>query len=223
MARLGAPMTPEETDPASQAGAETPSGGADVPASESAASPEPPPPPAPPRGVPTGRRIATAIPWILLIVAAGAAALFLALWHADETQISAAKQVKAQASHFVTALTNFSYKTIDGDIAQIRRFAAGSFLHEVGQTFSKQNIAALKHAKATSHAHLNSVFIQSVSGGTASAFAVVTETFTNANSRSPNTQIVRMSIDLIKTGGAWKVDTVRLFQSPGGGLLGAGG
>jgi hypothetical protein len=58
------------------------------------------------------------------------------------------------------------------------------------------------------------VFVQNISGGNASVFAVVDETTDNSTS-DPKTETVRFDIALIDTKDGWKIENVEILQSPG--------
>lgn len=53
-------------------------------------------------------------------------------------------------------------------------------------------------------------------------FAVVDHTVTNASTEEPKTDTVRMSIEMIESEDGWKVNRVRIFESPGASSPGVG-
>jgi hypothetical protein len=151
-------------------------------------------------------------PWVLFAVAFVTAAVFAWLWYQGRGSDSGQPQVKQTATEFVVALTNFRAETIDQDVARIKGFAVGDFASQVDQVFGPNFFQQAKKAKVVSTGRIRSVFVQSLSGGSASVFAVVDETFQNAT-ESPRTEVVRFNIMLIDTKDGWKVESVELLQS----------
>jgi hypothetical protein len=160
------------------------------------------------------------LPWVLAALGVSAAAVFAFLWLTATAAGQARDLLRAEARGFVLALTNFSSATIERDVEEIRAFATGGFADEVETLFSNEVVAAIKDAKATSEARVESIFVQELDGDDASVFAVLTEKVDNRTLDSPRRGVVRMEVGLIHTGEAWKVDRVELFQSPGEGTLG---
>ena len=155
-----------------------------------------------------------AVPWALFLVALAAAGVFLFLWQSAMGTDAAASELRAEARRFVLALTNFGSETIEGDVEEIRSYAAGSFAEEVDELFGKETIAAIEKAEATSTGRVEEIFVQDVDGNSASVFAVVTEEVRNKNMGEPRTDIVRMEVGLVRLGDRWKIDRVELFQTP---------
>ncbi|MPZ69888.1 MAG: hypothetical protein GEU71_10190 [Actinobacteria bacterium] len=162
----------------------------------------------------TGR----ALPWTLFVLALAAAVTFAVLWQTSGED-AGREELEDQAERFVLALTNFSSETIDADVEEIRSFATGTFEDQVNELFSEETVAAIKEAEATSTGTLEALFVQSMSDEDASVFAVLSEEITNQSLDEPRSDIVRMEVGLVKTGGGWKVDSVELFQSPGTGVV----
>lgn len=149
-----------------------------------------------------------------------ATAAFGWLWQQARSDLDAARattreqaQVKAVAARLLVALTNFDAKTIDADVAKLRALAVGQFAGDVDDVFTPERIAQIKRFDATSTGKIRSVFIQSLSGDSASVFAVVDETL--RNSRSPaRTDTVRFDISMVQTKGGWKIENLEILQLP---------
>lgn len=154
------------------------------------------------------------LPWVLAVFALAAAIVFGILWWGLHSQEATRSDVRATATEASLALTQFSYKNAHTDVAQIQKVATGDFKNQVKQLFSKNTISQIQKVKAVSDSQVESVFVQSVSGDSATAFAVVQETISNKLSRTPQTQTVRLQLDLIHASDGWKVDQVTLFQTP---------
>jgi len=161
-----------------------------------------------------------AVSWALFLVVLGAAVLFFILWRQaagrNGSSVDAERaRVVRTATAFLTALTNFKGSSIDSDVAQIKAFAVGDFSDQVDRFFGPTARAALRRAKAESVGHVESVFVQSLTGDQSDAFAVVSETITNASTAAPKAQTLRIDMRMIDTSSGWKVNRVDILQSPG--------
>jgi len=83
-------------------------------------------------------------------------------------------------------------------------------------------VGAIKKAKAVSTGKVQSVFVEDITGGTASAFGVVNESVTNTSTPNPRTEVVRLEVELIDTSQGWRVSRLTIFQAPTGGSLPSG-
>lgn len=158
-------------------------------------------------------------PWALLVLALGLAVLFAVLWSGQRSDDRRREEVEAAARGFLLALTNFAPDTIDQDVEEIRSFAVGQFADEVGETFSPEQVAAIRENEATSVGRVRNLFVQNLEEDTATVFGVVDETVANSSSPTPRSDVLRLEIGLIETSEAWKVDRVEILQSPGGSLV----
>jgi len=129
-------------------------------------------------------------------------------------------QVATLARTFLFTLTNFQASTIDHDVARIRSYAVGDFAQQVQQFFGPQAIDTIKHAQAKSSGQVQSVFVETLSGGTASVFGLVDETVTNSSQPRPRAELVRIEVQLIDTKDGWKVNKVNILEQPSGSPLG---
>lgn len=155
-------------------------------------------------------------PWVLFGLALGAAVTFALLWTFDVgTAEGRQTEVRDTARRFLLALTNFSAQRIEDDVEEIRAFGVGQFAEEVEQTFSEERLAAIRENQVVSTGRVESVFVQSLEGSTASVFAVVNETIVNASLTAPRADVLRVELEMIETPDGWKVSTVEILQSPG--------
>ncbi len=154
------------------------------------------------------------LPWIVAGVSLGLAILFAILWQSAEAPNRRRAQVADSARQFLVALTNFSGETIDQDAAEIESFAVGEFADQVHTFFNARAKQALRKARAQSEGRVQKVFVESVSGQTASVFGVVSERVSNTATRTPRAEILRIEIDMIETRDGWKVNRVNILQSP---------
>lgn len=156
-----------------------------------------------------------ALPWALFVVSIGVAGVFAQLWQRGEAVEDRRGEVLTVARGFVGALTNFQAATIEQDVARIRSFAVGDFAEQVGTFFDRETIDRIKEAEARSIGTVQSVFVQSLAGDTASVFGVVNESTVNKDSPVPRTEVVRLDIQMIRTPTGWRVSRVEILQSPG--------
>lgn len=154
------------------------------------------------------------LPWALFVVAVAATVLFAFLWQGAQRHERRRAEVASAASSFLLALTNFSGATIETDIAEIRRYAVGEFADQVETFFDPQAVEALRSAQARSVGRIRSLFVQSLSGGSATVFGVVDEAVSNAGQPAPRTELIRIDIEMIETTDGWKVNRVNILQSP---------
>jgi hypothetical protein len=155
------------------------------------------------------------LPWILFGLALAMAVVFGVLWQRANADDRTRADVAAAATRFLAALTNFQSTTIDADVRVIKGYAVADFSDQLKSFFDQQSIDAIKKAKAKSVGRVQSVFVESLSGGSASVFAVVNEAVTNASSTTPRTEVLRFEVTLIDTKSGWKVSRVDILQSPG--------
>jgi hypothetical protein len=155
------------------------------------------------------------LPWALFAIALAAVVLFAVLWQGAQASERRRAEVASTASSFLLALTNFSGATIQTDVAEIRRYAVGDFAHQVETFFDPQAVAALQQAQARSVGRIRSVFVESLSGGSATVFGVVDEAVSNAAQPAARTELIRIDIEMIETTQGWKVNRVDILQSPG--------
>jgi Mce-associated membrane protein len=152
----------------------------------------------------------------LLAVAVAAAITFALLWRGAKTGEHKRTQVAAVANRFLIALTNFQGETIDADVREIRSFAVGDFADQVNTFFDPDATMALRDAKAKSVGRVQNLFVESLSGSSATVFGVVNEQVTNTANPTPRGDVLRIEIELIDTKAGWKVNRVNILQSPTG-------
>ncbi len=157
------------------------------------------------------------LPW-WLFGAALAVAVFFAVF-AFTFRVSKGAEhrrtdVAAVANRFLIALTNFQGQTIDADVQRIRSFAVGDFAEQVSTFFDADAVKALRDAKAKSVGRVQNLFVESLSGASATVFGVVNEQVSNAANPTPRADVVRIEIELLDTKAGWKVNRVNILQSP---------
>lgn len=154
------------------------------------------------------------LPWAVAGVSLGFAILFAILWQSAEGPNRRRAEVADSARAFLVALTNFSGETIDHDAAEIASYAVGDFEDQVQTFFNARAKQALRKARARSEGRVQKLFVESLSGETASVFGVVSERISNSATRNPRSEVLRIEIDMIESKTGWKVNRVNILQSP---------
>jgi hypothetical protein len=162
------------------------------------------------------RRITTwrALPWALAVVFLATTLTnwwFLRHERADDARTRA---VETTSREFLDALTNFTAKSIDRDVTELRSFAIGDFTSQIDQTFSGARIAQIKRAKVSSTGHVQTVFVESLNGSSATALGVVNTTITNNVTSGARTEVLRAELGLIDTTDGWRISSVNILQTP---------
>jgi hypothetical protein len=162
------------------------------------------------------------LPWILFGLALVAAVTFGVLWQQEWSKANAQDELRAQATEFINDLTSISAETAEADAEEIKRWAVGDFAEEAEVFYGDKAIDAVKEADASTEGTIESLFVQSLEDGEASVFAVIDYTVTNAGTAESKTDTIRMNIEMIQSEGGWKVNSVRVLESPGTALPSAG-
>ena len=204
--RVGAePVPPDEPELVSADSDEIP-----VPAAEASRDSVGHDLPAQPRRPATGRR------GLSVVAALGVAGTvgFGSAWWLGRSQPSQPTAVKTAAADLVTALTNFNPGTVGADFSRIEKDATGAFSRQAHKVFGSSIRTELASAHAASRGKIDDLYIQSVRGGHATVFAVVTQTYLNAKQTLPVHDTLRLVIGLTDDAGSWKASSVEVLQQP---------
>jgi Mce-associated membrane protein len=158
------------------------------------------------------------LPWFLLVLALIAAATFGILWQQERSKGNEESELRARATEFINDLTSISADTAQADADAIKEWAVGDFADEAEVFYGQKAIDAVVDAEATTEGEIQELYVQSLSEGEGTVFAVIDYTVTNAGTDEPKTDTVRMTIEMIDSDAGWKVNSVRLLESPGGSL-----
>jgi hypothetical protein len=177
--------------------------------------------PARPPRLPAGTRVTTAPAWlvpVLLVVTAVSLVLavgFAIAW-ADRgtSQRNTQDTVKRVASDFLLALTNFSPTSIDSDFRTISTYATGDFVKQSNQFFGSSIRQKLEQVQAQSQGQLRYVYIQSLSGHTASVYAEVDQTYASRAITTPRSDVLQVVLSMLDTSSGWKISAVTVLQPP---------
>ena len=161
------------------------------------------------------RAVKKYLPWVLCALFLIVAVTFGLLWRQERTRARAEDELRAQATAFIGDLTSISAETAEADAARIKAWAVGDFAEEADVFYGDRAIDAVVEAQASTEGEIDELYVQSLREGQGSLFAVVSYTVTNAETSEPKTDTIRMSIEMLETGGDWKVSSVRVLESPG--------
>lgn len=125
-------------------------------------------------------------------------------------------EMRSAAREFAIALTNFDAATIDADFDRIVAAATGEFADEADRFYDEEIRRQLRDAQATSRSEIRDLYVQSFSGDTGSAFAVVDQTVANNRSPQPVTDTLRVELGMAVVDGEWRVRSVEVLEAPPG-------
>lgn len=179
-------------------------------------------PPARPGGQRTAHTKAVVTICLAVIALAGwaTAGVFLGLYltksssNSSSSGSSAARAVRSTANQFANALFTFDPNTLNQNISQAQALSTPEYAGKLATIYSPDRIDAVKAAGGTSRADIKSVYVESVTGDSASVFVVLTDTIANNKNPTPNVDHVRMIVSLQRLGGAWRVADVQVLQAP---------
>jgi len=157
-------------------------------------------------------------PWafivVCLIALAGVAGTvgFGLAWSSNNARQAGANQAKATASTFLIALTNFDAKSIDADFSKITNMATGTFSSQANKFFGSDIRQKLETALATSRGQIRDIYVESYGGGQASVYSVIDQVYANNTSKTPQSDVLRVVVNLTQRPQGWKVSNVTVFE-----------
>lgn len=175
----------------------------------------PKPAKASPRRSPERRRRAGVVALAALAVLgiAGTVGFGLA-WDGLQGTQSGETAARSAARSFLVDLTNFNAKTVDADFSAVSSMATGAFATQAQKFFNSAIRQDLQKALASSRGQIRALYVQSYGGGQAAVYAVVDQLYVNDKLTSPQTDVLRIVVDMSQVGGAWKVADVTVLQGP---------
>jgi hypothetical protein len=122
--------------------------------------------------------------------------------------------VKSAATTFLTDFFNFNAKSIDSDFNAITAMATGNFSTQANQFFNSAIRTQLEKALAESRGQVRVMYVQSENDAqtTASVYAVIDQVYVNNKIGAPQSDVVRLIVDLTKVGSAWKISNVSVLE-----------
>lgn len=161
---------------------------------------------------------------VALLGLAGTAGFGLA-WAGQQSQQDGEAQAERAARSFLVALTNFDAKTVDRDFAAITAMATGTFAGQAARFFNSSIRQELETALASSRGQIRDLSMQSYTGGHASVYAVIDQLYVNDKISSPQSDVLRVVVDLAQRPSGWRVADVTVLTGPtlGSATTGASG
>jgi hypothetical protein len=169
------------------------------------------------------RRAVATTAMAVLVVAVAAAAFFGVSWSSANGQLQQRAAVQAAAHSFVLDLSNLSTKDVDVWYRSLLGASTGRFATQAKAFFGGGVLSELKAAKAAEQGTIWALQVTSIHGDTATASAVVYESYDNSALASAGKGVqhdtVWLDLTLERTSSGWKVSDVTARNGATGGLL----
>jgi hypothetical protein len=176
----------------------------------------PPPMDAPtPRVAPfprAARSVPSALPWALAVVGLVGALVFGLLWGTASSGQIQNPAVTSAAKAFLTDFFNFNAKSIDADFNTLTGMATGNFSKQANQFFNSAIRTELEKALAESRGQTRELYVQSENATSASMYAVVDQVYVNNKITTPQSDVIRLIINLSLVGSTWKISNVTVLE-----------
>lgn len=159
---------------------------------------------------PSRRRLVT----LYAVAAAGIVGtlVFGLLWATGGSSSTSDTAVITSASAFLNDLTNFNASSVDKDFGHITAMATGQFSTQANQFFNSAIRTDLEKALAESRGQIRSIYVQTDGGGQASVYAVVDQEYANNKISTPQTDVLRVVVNLTQVGSTWKISDVTVLE-----------
>jgi hypothetical protein len=157
---------------------------------------------------------AAAALFFVLFLLAGPLGLWPSSAQLGGTSAAEAKgEIETVATRFARNLVNFSYKTLDRDLARVQRDATGNFENEFSNALGSIDTFrdAIKKAKATSRGTVKGTIISTQTTEKAIVIVYLTQSVSHKSDAKPRTLPRFLQLTLVKAG-SWKVDDVKQLE-----------
>ncbi len=153
---------------------------------------------------------------LAIIAAAGIAGTitFERAWSNLNGQNTMAAQARQATTAFLNDLTNFNAKTVDSDFAKLTNMATGDFAQQANQFFNSSIRQQLENALASSRGQVRNMYVQNVTGNQAQVYAVIDQLYVNRTLTAPQSDVLRVVVQMADNGGNWKVSDVTVLEGP---------
>jgi hypothetical protein len=140
--------------------------------------------------------------------------LWLSAPGASSTRQSPA--VVSATKKFLTDFFNFDAKTIDTDFSSITAMATGNFSSQANEFFNTSIRTELEKALAESRGQNRYIEVQTENTAQTQAqvYAVVDQLYVNDKIATPQSDVVRLIINLTQVRGSWKISNVTVLEGP---------
>lgn len=166
-------------------------------------------PSAGPASPPTGRRRGGAPWWALAITSAVAVLAVLALvvvLFARPSEQALRDSALLAGRSYVTDLTTYDARTLDTDVAKVKKISSPQFAKEYDANIAKVRDTILK-AQTVSTATVVGAGVEKLTGDSATVLVAVNQTF-QAPGQQPRTEANRVRVVLVRTNGNWYLNGV---------------
>jgi hypothetical protein len=134
--------------------------------------------------------------------------VFAVLWAGASGSGGSDPAMVGAARSFLTDLTNFDAKSVDADFSSINAMATGTFSSQATKFFNSSIRSELESALAESRGQIRSLYVQTDNGTSASVYAVVDQVYVNNKISTPQSDVLRILVNLAKVGPSWKISDV---------------
>ena len=194
--------------------------GADDPATETTPPAEPAADPVEVKGLDRRRGLggllrSPVLAWTVAVLALAAAAFAGVQWADLYAADKERGEVRQGATRAALRLTTFDGAEIEDWYADVLTTATGEYADQLRQVFDQPTRDQLREIQAVSRGEVENLFIQDVDGNQARAFALVTQTYTNASTTDPVEDHLRMDITMQKVEDQWLASEVAVLGPSG--------
>lgn len=134
------------------------------------------------------------------------------LWAGSSNSSQSDPAMVQSARTFLTDLTNFNAKSVDSDFNAINGMATGAFSSQATKFFNSSIRGALESALAESRGQIRNIYVQTDSGSKASVYAVVDQVYVNNKISTPQSDVLRVVVNLQKVASTWKISDVTVLE-----------
>lgn len=156
-------------------------------------------------------RIAWGVALLALAFAAFAGTQWADLYGAEQER----EDVREAARELALRLTTFEGENIEEWYSTAVEQATGEYRQQLTEVFDQRNRDALREIEVASQGEVENLFVQEVSGDTASAFAVVQQTYVNSSTPDPVEDQLRIDMKFQRVEGEWLGSEVAVLGPPG--------
>jgi hypothetical protein len=134
------------------------------------------------------------------------------LWAGSSSSGQTDPAMVSSARSFLIDLTNFNAKSVDRDFSSITAMATGTFSTQANKFFNSSIRSELESALAESRGQIRNLYVQTDNGSQASVYAVVDQVYVNNKISTPQSDVLRVVVNLQKVGSTWKISDVTVLE-----------
>ena len=90
--------------------------------------------------------------------------------------------------------------------------ATGDFSSQANKFFGSNIRQKLEAALATSRGQIRDIYVESYGGGQASVYSVIDQVYANNTSKTPQSDVLRVVVNLTRQASGWKVSNVTVLE-----------